>query len=315
MILIQSILLILAGIVGVLWGADCFTDNAARMARRLKISQMVIGLTVVAFGTSAPEFFVSLASAVKGTSSMALGNVIGSNIFNILIIVGVSALLFPIMIPRSAVVRDLPVTVVSSLLLIFFCTDGEVARWEALCFVLLFVLYIAFTLYCSPKEAMVASITDEGVNSEKGLLVTLLLVVVGLVCLVFASTLFVDGAKMLAKQCGVSDAVIGLTVVAGGTSLPELATSIVAARKGQSAMAIGNVLGSCVFNILFIIGITGIVSPLSAQGITTFDMAVMGASTLLLWLFSYTQFRISRTEGMVLSLIFMAYMTWILFHI
>ena len=120
---------------------------------------------------------------------------------------------------------------------------------------------------------------------------------------------------MLAKQCGVSDAVIGLTVVAGGTSLPELATSIVAARKGQSAMAIGNVLGSCVFNILFIIGITGIVSPLSAQGITTFDMAVMGASTLLLWLFSYTQFRISRTEGMVLSLIFMAYMTWILFHI
>ena len=162
---------------------------------------------------------------------------------------------------------------------------------------------------------MVASITDEGVNTEKGLLVTLLVVVVGLVCLVFASTLFVDGAKMLAKQCGVSDAVIGLTVVAGGTSLPELATSIVAARKGQSAMAIGNVLGSCVFNILFIIGITGIVSPLSAQGITTFDMAVMGASTLLLWLFSYTQFRISRTEGMVLSLIFMAYMTWILFHI
>ena len=139
--------------------------------------------------------------------------------------------------------------------------------------------------------------------------------IVGLGLILAGANFLTDGSAALAQRFRVPEFIIGLTVVAGGTSLPELATSIVAARKGQSAMAIGNVLGSCVFNILFIIGITGIVSPLSAQGITTFDMAVMGASTLLLWLFSYTQFRISRTEGMVLSLIFMAYMTWILFHI
>lgn len=304
-----QILLIVAGIILVLWGADRLTDGAVALAERIKIPQIVIGLTIVAMGTSAPEFCVSLVSALKGTADLAVGNVVGSNIFNTLLIVGAAAMVSPMTILPSTVKKDIPIAVLSSILLtVMVLTDGDLSRLDAAILMVGFLAFMWFTLHGAKGKA------DEEPTASKNLSVakSLLLLVIGLACLVVGSNIFVNGATEVAQQLGVSEAVIGLTVVAGGTSLPELATSVVAARKGNSGIAIGNVLGSNVFNILLILGGAGLICPMQVEGITLVDFSMLTGSVLLLWLFSNTKLTIARWEGAVLTALFLAYMTWLI---
>ena len=316
--MILDIVFIIVGITLVLWGADRLTDGTSSLARRMNISEMVIGLTIVAAGTSAPELFVSVASALKGTPDLAVGNVVGSNTMNTLLIVGVTAMVAPMSISRTTVTKDIPFTVLASVLLIILCVDGfsrwsisgnMISRIDGLVLLLAFASFMVYT-FSTAKEDPAADQAASTMVSPiwKGLL----WVVVGLACLVIGANLFVDSASSVARQLHVSDSVIGLTIVAGGTSLPELATSVVAARKGRSAIAIGNVIGSNVFNILMIIGLTATISPMQIGGITLIDLSVMLVSMLIVWLFCFTKLTVARWEGALLTLGYLAYTGWLL---
>lgn len=307
-----QVLLLIFGIVVVLKSADWLTNGAVGLATKLGISQIVIGLTIVAIGTSMPEFFVSIVSAIKGTPDLAVGNIVGSNIFNVLLIVGVAATVAPIAIQRATVRRDIPIAIVASIMLTFMMLDDNISRIDALILFAAFIAFIWITLRNSKNDA-----NEKDASTEKVIPTwkSVLFIIFGLVGLVLGSNIFVDNASSLAHGWGISDAVIGLTIVAGGTSLPELATSAVAARKGDSGIAIGNVLGSNVFNILMILGLTGIISPMHIQNITYIDMGVMVISMALFWLFSFTKLRVERWEGCVLIACFLGYITWLVSNV
>lgn len=355
-----NIMLLVLGVIIVLKGADWLTDGAVNIATRFGVSQMVIGLTIVAMGTSMPEFCVSMVSALKGTPDLAVGNVVGSNTFNTLLIVGCSALVAPIMVKRSSVKRDIPFAVVASLLMLLFCLDGAIGRVDAAVLFAGFCLFMFVTLkYAKTTEEPAAAVATSGAAttaipeasssetsasetstsqasaheasssetsnheassseasqvSGTSMLKAVVMLVVGLLCLIAGSNMFVDNASFVASSLGVSDAVIGLTIVAGGTSMPELATSMVSAKKGNSDIAIGNVIGSNVFNILMIIGITGLVKPMHIAGITTLDLIMMLASMLLMWFFCRTTYKVKRWEGAVLTIVYLAYLTWLVMN-
>lgn len=351
-----NIVLLVLGVIIVLKGADWLTNGAVNIATRFGVSQMVIGLTIVAMGTSMPEFCVSMVSALKGTPDLAVGNVVGSNTLNTLLIVGCSALVAPIMVKRSSVKRDIPFAVVASLLMLLFCLDGAIGRVDAAVLFAGFCLFMFVTLkYAKTTEEHAATVATSGAAMataaaastsvseaptsqtsapeastsqssaseastsqpsapEASMLKAVVMLVVGLLCLIAGSNMFVDNASFVASSLGVSDAVIGLTIVAGGTSLPELATSMVSAKKGNSDIAIGNVIGSNVFNILMIIGITGLVKPMHIAGITTLDLIMMLASMLLMWFFCRTTYKVKRWEGAVLTIVYLAYLTWLVMN-
>ena len=311
--MLLDLLFIIIGIALVLWGADKFTDGASALARRMKVPPIVIGLTVVAMGTSAPELFVSMASALKGSSGMALGNIVGSNIFNALAIVGCAALVAPIVITPGTVKKDIPFAIVASAALaLLTLIDGRLDRIDALLLLAGFAVFMVYTLRLARSGNAQQETAGEATDAAPANLWKCLgLIVLGLACLIVGSNIFVNYASDVARQLGVSDAVVGLTIVACGTSLPELATSVVSARKGESAIAIGNAIGSNVFNILLILGLTGTICPMTLGGITWIDMTMMLGSIGLLWLFSFTKLRVQRWEGGVLVAIFLAYMTWL----
>lgn len=303
-------LVIIAGIVIVLRGAERLTKGAVGLAERLKIPQIVIGLTIVAVGTSMPEFFVSFLSALKGTPDLAVGNVVGSNILNTYFIVGMAAMFAPITILKSTVKRDIPFALLASAVLLGLGLNGNIDRMDAGILLILFSFFMAVTLHNAKGQQE----EQEGKKEQMKPLKAILFIIIGLGFLIFGSNIFVDAATKVASSLGVSDAVIGLTIVAGGTSLPELATSIVAARKGNSGIAIGNVLGSNVFNILMILGITGLIAPMEIRGITTVDFLMMLVGVMFLWLFSFTKYTISRWEGVLLSLIYIGYVVYLIMN-
>ena len=316
-----DLLLIVVGVALVLKGADFLTKGGADLARRMNVSELVVGLTIVAAGTSAPELFVSLVSALKGTPDLAVGNVVGSNIMNTLFIVGITAMVAPMAIAPQTVKKDMPFTVMAAVLLMLVSLDtfqslslaGHViGRLDGLLLLLGFAAFMTYTFRIAKGQEVE---TTEPAVKPLSVYKCLLLMVLGLLMLVLGSELFVRYASALAATLGVSESVIGLTIVAGGTSLPELATSVVAARKGQSAMAIGNVIGSNVFNILLILGLTSVVCPMQIGGITMIDMSMMVASVLLLWLFSYTKLTVARWEGAVLTTAYLAYLGWLLYNV
>ena len=322
--LLLDCIYIIIGVALVLWGADRLTEGAAALARRMRVPEIVIGLTIVAAGTSAPELFVSMVSALKGSTDMAVGNVVGSNIFNTLLIVGCAAMVAPMHISVSTVRKDMPFAVFAALLMLVLCLDdfssisltgNSISSFDGLLLLAGFVLFMVYTLKMARKKTADAAPAAESVAADVPAWRSLCLVVLGLTCLVLGGNLFVDAASSIASSLGVSDGVIGLTVVAGGTSLPELATSVVAARKGQSAIAIGNVIGSNVFNILLILGLTATICPLQISGITTVDIATMMVSVVLVWLFSFTRYTVERWEGALLTLLFAGYMAWLLYHL
>ena len=321
--MILDVLYIIIGVTLVLGGADRLTEGASSLARRFGVPEIVIGLTIVACGTSAPEFFVSLMSALNGTPDMAVGNVVGSNIMNTMVIVGCAAMVAPMVISPSTVKKDIPFSVGASLLLILLTVaDADISRVDGIILLLGFAGFMAYTLY-QAKRSLLNSPSLGGGSGEAsknspsmgGGWGEALWILLGLAGLVFGSNLFVDSASSVATSLGVSEGVIGLTIVAGGTSLPELATSVVAARKGQSAIAIGNVIGSNVFNILLILGATATISPLQMEGITVIDMGVMMVSIVLVWLFSFTRYTVERWEGAVLVLGYAGYLTWLLSNV
>lgn len=315
--MLLNALWIVVGVVLVLWGADRLTEGAVAVAERLRVPQIVIGLTIVALGTSMPELCVSVVSALKDTPDLAVGNVVGSNIFNALLIVGVAALVAPMTILRSTVFKDVPCALVASVILLMMCqNDWVITRLDGAILFVFFLVFMRLTIKGATSAQPAPQEAEEKEASAakqpmKGWLAGLWMVV-GLAALIGGSNLFVGGATEVARALNVSDAVIGLTIVAGGTSLPELATSVVAAKKGNSGIAIGNVLGSNVLNILFILGLTGMISPMHIEGITNVDLYMMLVSTIMIWFFSFTKYTIERWEGAVLVLTFGGYMWYLL---
>lgn len=306
--MLLDILLIIIGVALVLKGADFLTEGASALARRMHVPEIVIGLTIVAAGTSAPELFVSVVSALNGTPDLAVGNVVGSNTMNCMLIVGCAAMVAPMTISRSTVRKDIPFAVMASILLTCIALDNYLGRIDGIILLLGFVVFMAYTLL-QVKNGQAEPQTEV---RQLNPWLSVLFLVIGLAMLVAGSNVFVDSASSVAAALGISEGVIGLTVVAGGTSLPELATSVVAARKGQSAIAIGNVIGSNVFNILMILGLTAVISPLQIEGITTIDMAVMLISVILVWLFSFTRFTVERWEGALLVIGYLVYLWWLI---
>lgn len=320
--MVLDIIYLAAGLVLILTGANALTDGASAIARRIGISDLVVGLTVVAFGTSAPELVISVMSAANGNAGMAIGNVVGSNIFNILAIIGITAMVRPIVIERTVMTREVPMVLISSVVLLILgntsLLDGAeapaVTRADGLLLLIFFGLFIWYT-FATAKSA--APDEPAGVNaSAKGLmkpLKSILWVVGGLAMLVIGGDRFVAGASGIASMMGISDAVIGLTIAAAGSSLPELATSIVAARKGQTSLAVGNVIGSNIFNIFFVLGASATIHPVAFGTIGNIDLLTLtGASALFLccgWLIGRRT--ITRAEGAIFTLSYIAYISYL----
>ena len=317
----MSVIFVVIGLVLILVGADALTDGAAALAKRFRISNLVIGLTIVAFGTSAPELTVSILSAFKGSPDLAMGNVVGSNIFNTLLIVGCTAAIVPLHVPRSTISKELPLCILASLVLLFIANDMwfDGASENVLSHTDGFVLLAFFAIFFGYTIAIARNRTDDADDgSIKSMPIwrSALYIVGGLAGLIYGGQLFVDGSSQIARSLGVSESVIGLTLVAGGTSLPELATSVVAAWKKNPQMAIGNVVGSNLFNIFFVLGCAASIHPLHVSGITLLDYAVMVGSAVLILLFSqfFQKRTITRWEGVVMTLCFIAYMAHLVAH-
>ncbi|HVS13480.1 MAG TPA: calcium/sodium antiporter [Thermoanaerobaculia bacterium] len=315
------ILLFLAGLVLLLGGAELLVRGASRLAVGLGISPLVVGLTVVAFGTSSPELAVSVRAALTGdgAADIAVGNVVGSNIANVLLILGLSAVIAPLAVSRQLVRLDVPIMVGSSLLLVWMARDGSLGRLEGALLFAGVVAYTAFAIVQSRRETAERGHLDPDPDELRGrrLAIDALLVVAGLALLVVGARWLVDGAVTLATLLGVSELIIGLTVVAVGTSLPELATSALAAWRGQRDIAVGNVVGSNTFNILSVLGASALVAPaglaVSPQA-RAFDLPVMLAVAVLCVPIFFTGFRIARLEGALFLLFYGAYVAYLALH-
>jgi cation:H+ antiporter len=319
----MDILLLIGGLLLILLGANGLTDGAASIAKRFNIPSIVIGLTIVAFGTSTPELTVSVSSAMKGSSDIAIGNVVGSNIFNILFIVGCTSLVAPIVITRNTLRKEIPLCILSSVVLLVIANDVLLDKGASnilsttdgillLCFFLIFLSY-TFAIALDGKSQA----TDEENNiKQMPMLKSVLFIIGGLCGLVYGGQLFVDGAINIARSLGVSESVIGLTLVAGGTSLPELATSIVAALKKNPEIAIGNVIGSNLFNIFFILGCSATITPMNISGITNIDLSVLVGASILMWFFGlfFAKRTINRPEGAFFVLCYVAYTVFLIYN-
>ena len=304
-----NILLLLVGLGLVVLGADWLVNGASSIARRAGISEFVIGLTIVGFGTSCPELVVSLSGAIEGNSDISVGNVVGSNIFNVLFILGLTAMVLPVGMTDKNRRIDIPITLgVTSLLVILGITGSMsgpvISRWEG---VLMLLVFSAYLFYCFKSDSK-----DEFSETQQATLSitkSIALTLTGLAGLIFGGDLFVDSATALARQIGVSDKFIAVTILAGGTSLPELATSLVAAIKGKEQLALGNILGSNVFNAMLILGLSSVITPLSFASMTIVDIItlVLSAVLLLIWAYTGRKNRIDRREGAAMLLCYVAY--------
>ena len=311
---IEIVLYLAGGIVMLFLGAEGLIRGSSSLAIKIGITPLVVGLTVVAFGTSAPELVVSLKAAMMGNSVISLGNVVGSNIANIALILGVASLIKPLDVHSNVIIRDIPIMIGITVLLLLMLMDGELGFIDGIIFVLGLIVYLVFNVIMARKEENpeVDAEFKEGLKSKLGIPISVVLMIVGLGLLILGANLFVQSAVAIAKMFNVSDAVIGLTIVAIGTSLPELITSIVATYKKEADIAIGNVVGSNVFNILGILGITALIIPISTEGISYIDLGVMLFAALILLPLSKTGFLISRLEGALLLSGYVGYMYYLL---
>ncbi|MEY8686087.1 calcium/sodium antiporter [Bacteroides sp. AN502(2024)] len=325
----MNILLLIGGLILILLGANGLTDGAASVAKRFRIPPIVIGLTIVAFGTSAPELTVSVSSALKGSADIAIGNVMGSNIFNTLMIVGCTALFAPIVTTRNTLRKEIPLCILSSIVLLICANDvfldraseNILNRADGLLLLCFFAIFMGYTFAIASKPATTEQ-TEHPVIEEETEIKSLpwwksiLYIIGGLAALIYGGQMFVDGATGIARNLGVSESIIGLTLVAGGTSLPELATSIVAALKKNPEIAIGNVIGSNLFNIFFVLGCSASITPLHLCGITNFDLFTLVGSGVLLWLFGlfFAKRTITRVEGGIMILCYVAYTVVLIYN-
>lgn len=306
-------LLLIIGFVLLVKGADFFVDGASSIAAKLKVPSLIIGLTVVSIGTSLPEAAVSISASLSGNNGISLGNVIGSNIFNLLMVVGVSSTILPIITDRDILKRDMPINIVITAILCAMLLDGTLSRLDAAILLLLLATYMFILIRSAIKNRAEADETKV-LSWTKSVIFTVL----GAAAIIFGGDLVVDNATIIAKTLGMGETLVGLTIVAIGTSLPELVTSIIAAKKGDSGIAMGNVMGSNIFNILFILGVAGVIQPMHADAAFFIDAGILICIAILMFVFAFTKRKISRVEGAISVLLYVAYTAYIImraFHI
>ena len=327
--MIYSILFLVAGIYLLIKGADLFVEGASKIAKFFKIPSLIIGLTLVSIGTSLPELSVSVTASLAGNNGMSFGNVIGSNIFNIFVVVGISAIFTPLVVSKSMRNFDLPILLGIYLILALFSfiiSPFVLQRWEGILILVIFVSYLLFLVIRSliENKNKPAEEVEEETNEEKRpMILNIGFIILGVVLIIVGGDLVVEGASAIAEKIGdlfldmsnpdvkaKMDLLIGLTVVSVGTSLPELVTSMVAAKKGENDIAIGNAVGSCVFNVLLILGVASSIVPMPLGANTYIDIIVMFVAALLIFLFSFRKLRVNKIQGLVMVILYVAYVAY-----
>jgi cation:H+ antiporter len=309
----MQFLFLLVGFVLLIKGADLFVDGASSIAKKFNISAMVIGLTIVAMGTSAPEVSVSLTSSLNGQNDMAVANVIGSNFFNILVVLGVSSLIDILPVQRETIKKDTPFLVLISFILLVFCLDLKITRIEGIILLALFAYFLINTIKSATNSSSESAISIE-MQNEDSLIKTLLLSIIGVVGIIIGGDVVVECATSIATSFNMSSNLIGLTILALGTSLPEFVTSIVAIRKGETEIAIGNVIGSNIFNILLVLGISTSINPISISLVALIDVVFMVLITILLYVFMKSENSIVKKHGIIFLGLYLIYMTYTIFR-
>lgn len=306
---ILTIILLLVGFVFLIKGADLFVEGASDLATKLKIPAMIIGLTIVAFGTSAPEAAVSVSSALSGSNAIAISNIVGSNIFNMLAVIGITAIMYKIDITKESLKQDFPVLLGSSLLLLLFIfTGSQISRIEGIILLVLIMLYIAFLIFKSKKESANMPVgTTHLTPARIGIYI-----IIGIIGIILGGNLVVDSAKEIALSVGMSETLVGLTIVSIGTSLPELITSVTAAYNKKTDIAIGNAIGSNIFNILFILGLTNTISPIVTTSVMFYDTLLMIVFAIITFILAYDKQDFNKKDGLILVGMFIVYMVYII---
>lgn len=326
--MILNLLKLIGGLVLIIYGADLLTDGASSVARRFRVSGLVIGLTIVAIGTSMPEFVVSLISALDGKPDMSMGNVIGSNVMNILLVLGITSLIHPLKVDKSTAFAEMPYLLTITLVVAAMASDRQLTgatesiidRIDGIALLAFFVTFLGYSFYIATRDRASANQQEPPTLSSNikvySWWVSILMIVGGLVGLILGGSLFTDGASDVARGLGISEAVIGITLVAIGTSAPELATSIVAARKGEVGMAIGNVVGSNIFNATMVLGVTSVFKPIASSGMGAVDLIVFLASAILLFVSTlyYDKRELKKNEGIFFILCYMSYIGWLVWQ-
>lgn len=311
-----SLLLLILGLAVVIYGANIFVDGASSLAKAYKIPNIVIGLTVVAFGTSSPEFIVSTYSSFSGNTDIAIGNIVGSNIFNIFLILGISALIFPLTVLKNTVLKEIPFSLLAAIVLFVLVndvllsqgTENLISFGDGLILLSFFIIFMYYLIHLTKSSGEDQTLTIKKMSKVK----SVLFICLGLVLLIVGGKVFVDNAVELALGFGMNQAVVGLTIVAAGTSLPELATSIVAALKKNSDIAVGNIVGSNIFNVFFILGSSAVITPLPKGNISDTDMYVCIIASLLLLgaCYLFRKNKITKIEGIFFLLCYFSYVAY-----
>lgn len=305
-----SFIMLVVGFALLVWGADKFVAGASAFARRLGVSPLLVGLTIVAFGTSAPELAVSLTAALQGANEIAVGNVLGSNVFNLLVVAGLSAVLCPLIMDRTLLRRDWPLSVAAAvLLLLFLAPDLTISRIEGLILLAVFIVVLVVQIRAAMQGRGAADSEEEEIPMSP--LLIGVNIVLGLACIIIGGQLAVNGATGIARMFGLSETLIGLTIVAIGTSLPELVTSLVAAHKGQNEIAMGNVIGSNLFNILLILGVSAAITPIPVQAVSVIDCLVLIGVSVVFYL-PAMRGKLGRAPGAVMALCYVAYTAYLI---
>lgn len=314
--MILNVVWLIVGLGLILGGANLLTDGSAAIARRMGVSDLVVGLTVVAFGTSAPELVISVIGATDGHTELAIGNVVGSNLFNVLVIIGITAMVRPIIIERSVMTLEIPMMILSAVVLLLLGNSAslsgtgvnEVSRLSGIFLLIFFLLFMRYT-FATARNGSQEHDADSAAKAPMATGKAVVFIIVGLGALIWGGDRFVAGATAVALGLGVSEAIVGLTIVSAGTSLPELATSIVAAVKGKPGLAVGNVIGSNIFNVLMVLGVSATVSPLPFGSIGNFDLLTLLGASFAFWIFGWIIRRrtITRLEGAILAAAYIAY--------
>lgn len=307
-----SVVLIIIGFVLLIVGADVLVDGSSGIAKKFHIPEIIIGLTIVSIGTSMPELFVSITSALDGYSDMAIGNIIGSNLCNLLLILGLSATIKPVVFQKETRLYEIPMCLLVTIVLMYFCnSQGGISRLEAVILLVLFCAFIGYTIYMGRKESKKEIVEIQTEEKKNSILKNIVFVLLGIFSLKFGGDLVVDNAVNVARYFNWSEKLISLTILAVGTSLPELVTSVTAAVKGNSDIAIGNIIGSNIFNMLLIIGVSAFITPITYNFSYNFDFSVLIASSIILAIFPFIppKDKMSRSNGIVYLFIYVAYLT------
>lgn len=309
-----AIVLLIVGFVFLVKGADLFVEGSSSVAKKLRIPSLIIGLTIVAMGTSLPETAVSVSASMQGNNAVAVSNVVGSNIFNLLVVVGVCAIMTPVAVAKDALVKDIPTSLAAAVLLLGLgvgVAAMTLGRIEGVIMAVLFICYIATMVITAMKARKAGKAVEEEEIKLLPIWQCIVYIVIGIAGIALGGDWVVDGASTIASAFGISQNIIGLTIVAVGTSLPELVTSVVAARKNEVDMALGNAVGSNIFNILMVLGIASLISPITISMLDVFDIICIIGVTIAVWIMAWTRKRLDRKEGIIMVAVYAAYMVYI----